>query len=182
MTQTNIDKVLEEGFKKARMAMYQAVWKAMRECAIRFVREAVDAYDGGNLTGNTITSICAGIYEQGAPQPEIITARDVVGLRNPIFRKLRMGETYEGKDYDGRERSGFIANVDTDGDYGEVTSFHILQSYKLPANTTFGIVVTTGTEYSEYLTKTAALNYDVLISTYKKAPHIAELEWKKIRV
>lgn len=182
MTQTNIDKVLEDGFKKARLLMYQAVWKAMRECAIRFVREAVDAYNGGNLTGNTITSISAGIYAEGMPQPEIVSARDVLGLKNPIRKKLHKGETFEGEDYDGRERSGFTADVETDGDYGEGTSFHILQSYKLPAGCTFGIVVTTGTEYSDYLTKERELHYDVLVSTFKKAPNIAQLEWKKIKV
>lgn len=181
MTQTNIDKVLEDGFKKARQIAYRAIFAAMKECAIRFVREAVDAYNGGNLTGNTITSISAGIYEQGMPQPIVISARDL-GLKSPVARKLRKGEVFSGTDYDGRERKGFRANVDTAGDFGEGTAFHILQNYKLPAGCAFGIVVTTGTEYSEYLTKEKELNYDLLISTFKKAPRIAQLEWKKIKV
>lgn len=179
MTQTNIGKALEEGFKKAQRAVYAAVYAAMKECAIRFVEDAVDAYDGGKLTGNTITSISAGIYEQGMPQPIVISARDL-GLRAPIAKKLHKGAYFEGDDYEGEPRKGFKAVIDTDGDYGEGTSFHILQSYKLPADCTFGIVVTTGTEYSEYLTK--ELGYDVLISTFKKAPRIAQMEWKKIKV
>ena len=183
MTQTDdINKVLEEGFKKARMLMYQAVWEAMRECAIKFVKEAIEAYNGGNLTGNTITSISAGLYEQGMPQPELISAREVSTLGAPIRRKLRKGETFVGEDYDGRERSGFIADIETDGGSGEDTAFHILESYKLPAGCMFGIVVTTGTEYSEYLTTNKKLDYDLLISAYKKAPNIAQLEWKKIKL
>lgn len=179
MTQTNISKVLEEGFKKAQQAIYRAVYAAMKECAIRFVEEAVSDYDGGNLTGNTITSISAGLYEQGMPQPIVISARDL-GLKSPIAKKLHKGVYFEGEDYDGNMRKGFKAVKDTDGGYGEGTSSHILQSYKLPAGCTFGIVVTTGTEYSEYLTK--ELDYDLLISTFKKAPRIARLEWKKIKV
>lgn len=179
MTQTNISKALEEGFKKAQRTIYAAVYAAMKECAIRFVRDAVDAYDGRNLTGNTITSISAGIYEQGMPQPIVLSARDL-GLKAPIAKKLHKGVYFQGEDYDGNLRRGFKAVKDTDGDYGEGTSFHILQSYKLPADCTFGIVVTTGTEYSEYLTK--ELDYDLLISTFKKAPRIAQMEWKKIKV
>jgi len=183
MTQTNdIEKALEQGFQKARMLVYQAVWKQMRLCAIEFVRQAVDDYNGGNLTGNTITSISAGLYAEGMPQPEIINAREVVGLKSPIATKLHKGETFRGIDYDGRERKGFVADVETDGDYGEGTAFHILQSYRLPAGATFGIVVTTGTEYSEYLTKEKDLNYDVLISTFKNAPATAWKHWRRIKV
>ena len=182
MTRTDAGRVLEDGFKKARLAIYQAVSKALRECAIRFVRESVAAYNGGNLTGNTLTSISAGIYERGMPGPIVISAREVMNLRRPKYRKLHEGGSFKGLDYDGHKRKGFVATVETDGDYGEGTSFRFLQSYKLPANAAFGIVVTTGTEYSVYLTKEKELNYDVLVSTSKKAPHIADLEWKKIKL
>lgn len=153
----------------------------MLRCAQRYVQEAVEAYtrNGRNLTGNTITSISAGVYKQGMP-PVIVNARGITGLPAPIMKKLRINERFEGLDYDGNERKDFAATVDTDGDYGENTSRDFLARYRLPSSCTFGIVVTTGTEYSEFLTK--ELNYDVLISTYRRAKEIAHFEWKKIWV
>lgn len=97
-----------------------------------------------NLTGNTITSFAYGIYiDKGLEQ---------VGLYNgekAIRSKLSKGEIFRGIDYDGNERRGFRADVDTDGGYGTDTSIKFLQNY-VP-NGKYAIVFTTGTEYSEFL-------------------------------
>lgn len=97
-----------------------------------------------NLTGNTITSFAYGIYiDKGLEQ---------VGLYNgekAIRSKLSKGEIFRGVDYDGDERSGFRADVDTDGGYGTDTSIKFLEGY-VP-NGKYAIVFTTGTEYSEFL-------------------------------
>lgn len=97
-----------------------------------------------NLTGNTITSFAYGIY--------INKGLEQVGLYNgekAIRSKLSKGEIFRGIDYDGNERRGFRADVDTDGGYGADTSIKFLQNY-VP-NGKYAIVFTTGTEYSEFL-------------------------------
>jgi hypothetical protein len=176
------DKVLEEGLLKAKKIIYQSLWRELKSLSVELIRRAVEDYDGCNLTGNTITSISAGIYERQMPYPIILNAMDVVGLREPIWHKFSAPGLWVGEDYDGEERKGFEANIKTDQDFGYNTSYHFLLNYKLPANTDFGIVVCTGTEYSEYLTREEDLAYDVLIGAHKAAPMMAENHWKRIRM
>lgn len=176
---TNND-IIEQGLKMARKAIYQAIWKQMKTLSIELLRRAVEDYNGRNLTGNTITSISAGLYDVDSPYPIILNAIDVIGLREPIWHKLTEGDIWIGEDYDGNYRYEFAANVKTDVGYGANTSYKFLLDYKLPAECSLGIVLCTGTEYSEYLKD--ELNYDVLVGAYKSAPMMAEGQWRKIKV
>lgn len=103
-----------------------------------------------NLTGNTITSFAYGLYLDG----ELLK----IGLydgKNAIRTKLTKGELFEGISYDGKYRR-FVGIVSTDGDYGTQTSINFLKSYSVTSK--YGIVFTTGTEYSEYLEKVVNVN------------------------
>ena len=176
------DEILEQGLRKAKQAIYKAVWRQMKSLSVELVRRAVEDYDGGNLTGNTITSISAGIYDIDSPFPLILNAVDVVGLKEPIWHKMSAPNIWQGEDYDGNERRRFRADIVTDEDFGTNTSIRFLLSYRLSPSYSLGIVVCTGTEYSEYLTKADALKYDVLISAAKAAPRMAEAHWRKIKI
>ena len=178
---TNDDRI-EKGLRMARNAIYQAIWRQMKVLSVELVRHAAEDYNGGNLTGNTLTSISAGLYDIDSPFPIILNAVDVIGLEEPIWHKLTAGDIWEGEDYDGNIREGFRAKINTDEGSGIGTSFSFLMGYKLPAGVSLGIVVCTGTEYSEYLTKEEALKYDVLIGASKAAPSMAQSQWKKIKV
>lgn len=176
------DDIIEKGIHEAKKIIYKALWKQMHLLSVDLVRYAVEQYDGGDLTGNTITSIAAGVYDKDMPFPEIIFAKDVIGLKNPIWHKLTKNDVWIGVDYDGYEREGFEAKISTDEGSGIEMSFDFLMGYKLPSQCELGIVVCTGTEYSEYLTVEEDLKYDLLISSFKAAPRMAELRWKKIKV
>lgn len=122
-----------------------------------------------NLTGNTITSLAFGVYYQGK--------LEIMGFNNrfppPIRNKLIKGEElYDFEDYDGNIREYYQAKTDTDGGFGTNTSMAFLKGYK-PARQ-YGIVFTTGTEYSEYLENTGKLNvlsdgYDYSITAFLKS-------------
>lgn len=113
-----------------------------------------------NLTGNTITSFAFGVYYMGR--------LEVMGFNKdypePIRNKLIKDEMVTNFcDYDGKIRKYFIANIDTDGGYGQDTSAAFLQNYV--CSNKYGIVFTTGTEYSEYLQNVRKLN--VILQGYE---------------
>lgn len=70
------------------------------------------------MTGNTITSISAGIYDIDSPFPLILNAVDVVGLKEPIWHKMSAPNIWHGEDYDGNRKKGrFRADIVTDEDF-----------------------------------------------------------------
>lgn len=185
MTQTNIEQALEDGFKKAASIVYSEIQSSLIEIAESYVADAVSSWNTGrvlgkgkNLTGNTVTSMTAGVYMQGI-LGAIITSQSLLGLKPPIRVKMRKRETFNGIDYDDIKRHWSQATVDTDGGYGVPFAISFLKSYNFPKDEC-GIVMTTGAEYSEYNVKMR--HYDVLVGTHSVARNLANLEWKKIKV
>lgn len=180
MTQINdINNVLESGFGRVRMLIYSKIEQALNNLAKSLVDVSVGYWDnnGHNLTGNTRTSLSAAVYMQGTMKTAFI-GQNLLGLKAPVRVKLTAGEVFSGTDYDGALRV-FQAKVFTDGKYGALTSLGFLRSYPFPASDC-GIVVTSGTEYSEFIAK--KYGYDVLISSYTAAKLLAQAEWKKIKL
>lgn len=106
-----------------------------------------------NLTGNTLTSYAFGVYW--------FSKLEIMGFGNrfppPLRNKLIKGESvYDFIDYDGIHRDWFTAKIATDAGYGKNTSIQFLKNYTCKEK--YGIVFTTGTEYSEYLENVRKLN------------------------
>lgn len=156
-------KVLDAGFKTGITLIREALLRIMRNVARTFVHLACINKEYIGFTGNTQTSYAAGIYLWGRLE-EVAFQSDFT--RAPVFRKLRKDEwKYLKAPYEGQARS-IMGTVDVDDATGQMTSFLILQSTQMPQDS-ISVVVTTGTEYSQYLETAAHL--DVLTKTYKQA-------------
>ena len=126
------------------------------------------------FTGQTQTSYMAGLYIDGHLR-YIVTQKE--WTRRPVRGKIPKGKSVFLKNpYEGyaRLRNGY---VDWDNISGAATSLLFLRSYSAPRNR-ICIVVTTGTEYSEFLE--TMFNLDVLTRTFRDAPNILNSNWKKI--
>ena len=120
-----------------------------------------------NLTGNTVTSYTVGLYQGNILTSTINVVQ--LGLDPPTFKKARVGDGYF-MNYDTGEIVHYVQPynngdefAETDDDYGYITALKFLQSYKPNMKGIF-LVVTTGTEYSEFLERVRGLN--VLTDTY----------------
>lgn len=165
-------KAFEEGIKKANAIIADRVALAFFGVGRSLLDDAMVSAEYRNLTGNTITSLAFGLYRNFGLSEVIY----LEGLKPAIRVKLNKGETvYSFIDYDSNYRPYFRGDVATDGGYGEATSMRFLQSYR--PSTSQGIVITTGTEYSEYLEQELGLN--VLTETKDKAKSIALSLFKK---
>lgn len=151
--------VLRNGFAKAEKMIEQHLYRQLRlRCDDIFVSiERNKGFTG--FTGNTQTSYTAGVYIGG----KLVNIRyQDKWLRPPLRKKIPKGqrvhleEPYEG---DARTVRG---EVSTKG-FGRDTAVEFLRSYT-PRTRGISIVVTTGTEYSEYL-EDNGLN--VLTATYE---------------
>lgn len=130
---------------------------------IQMVNEVIPSQqEFRNLTGNTLTSYAFGVYHNGKLEVIGFNKDSKPALRN----KLVKGEVVRDfTDYDGNHRSYYIAEVDTDGDYGQTSSAIFLNSYR--ATGMYSIIFTTGTEYSAYLEN--VMNMNVLSDAYTLA-------------
>lgn len=124
-----------------------------------------------SFTGNTLTSLAFGVYENG-------TLTDVVyisGVEKPVHAKIQQGATlYLRNPYEGaaRARRGYVEIVDR---WGVDTSIKTLQGVSPKGGN--GIVITTGTEYSTFLEKTYGLN--VLSETFLEAENNALMDMRQ---
>lgn len=152
-----------DGKKVIDNLMRQRIITALYQLGYMLIRDAEFQAGYRNLTGNTVTSLAFGLYVDGV-------LSDVVTLdkESPMRTKLTKGDVLTNfVDYDGRLRKRFYAEADTDGGYGYDTSLTFLKGYRIPKKWKYAIVVTTGTEYSEYLQ--SVLNLNVLQDTEIKA-------------
>ena len=131
-----------------------------RELAIGLLIDAMQSKEHGDLTGNTLTSFTAGIYRDGRLF-DVINLIDVANLDHPEYKKLvKDNVVYTIDRYDGAGVSVVDGDklIDTDGKFGFEFARSFLESYKPPFNKGWGLVLTTGTEYSEYLEDVRSLN------------------------
>ena len=154
-------------FKAAKRRIWDLVWPNLYEALVSLAHELIQSAEFvkgyKNLTGNTLTSYAVGIYKDGA----LIEIIQNSNLRPPVRVKLTRGEVWEDfRDYDGNFRKWFVGIVETDRGWGDETSINFLTSYDPPfRGSKTGIVMCTGTEYSEFLEMQGA---NVLTATKKE--------------
>ena len=154
-------------FKAAKRRIWDLVWPNLYEALVSLAHELIQSAEFvkgyKNLTGNTLTSYAVGIYKDGA----LIEIIQNSNLRPPVRVKLTRGEVWEDfRDYDGNLRKWFVGIVETDSGWGDETSINFLTSYDPPfRGSKTGIVMCTGTEYSEFLEMQGA---NVLTATKKE--------------
>lgn len=141
----------------------------------RLVEDAVASKEYKNLTGNTVTSYTCGLYVNGSLSYVVQSGE---GMTAPVRKKLRKGEYhYFNPDYDGVKR-GAKGTVETDGGWGTSTAMSFVMGYKPRWKRGFAIVMTTGTEYSEFLEQEHDLN--VLTDTYEYVSDVMFNNFKPI--
>lgn len=175
-------KVLEEGKKKMRNIIDKYLLDRITEIGIRLLQDGVVSAKYHNVTGNTLTSLAVGIYYRGGLS-RIITAVVTQGLKNPTRPKLSRGDGIGVIMVQSYESGKFIPIkkynlVDTNGEYGLTTSVNFLKAYKTPSDG-IGLVMCTGTEYSNYLESKKGLN--VLSDTFDYAESIAKMTFKPMK-
>lgn len=100
------------------------------------------------------------------------------GVEVRLGKKVPKGiRVFLNKPYEGNPRA-VTGRVDVDDLYGKDSSFDFLKSYKGFPNKSFGIVMTTGTEYSGYIESVHNLN--VLTDTFQRAKQILSKNLKPI--
>ena len=137
-----------------------------RQAAVNLLVDAMGRKEFGDLTGNTLTSYVAGIYENGILY-NTITLLDVAYLEHPVLEKLSNDDgIVQIERYDDGHIVTINTNsfVNTDKRFGVETAKDFLVKYTPPNPKGFSLVITTGTEYSEYIEETRKLN--VLTETF----------------
>lgn len=172
-------KVLEDAKKKINSVIGSYMLDRITEIAIKLLHDGVVSAQYHNVTGNTLTSLAVGIYYRGGLS-RIITAVVTQGLKNATRPKLSRGDglgvimvrSYENGRLIPIKKYNLI---DTNGEYGLTTSVNFLKNYRSPRDV-IGLVMCTGTEYSNYLESKKGLN--VLSDTYDYAESIAKMTFK----
>lgn len=157
---TNSD-ILNKGFSYAQEAIRQAMRDKCYEAASVIIEHAIDNKEWRSFTGNTVTSYAFGCYENGALFEIFISGDE---MKSPIRAKVEKGEVlFLQNPYEGKARA-IKGRVDITNKFGYDFSFSFLQRYKTRKKG-YSIVITTGTEYSEYLEIVYELN--TLTDTYE---------------
>ena len=174
-------KVLEEGKKKMRNIIDEYLLDRITEIGIRLLQNGVVSAKYHNVTGNTLTSLAVGIYYRGKLSRIIYLYNKFQQLMKLEYFRLHYGtwlimvQSYESGKFIPIKKYNLI---DTNGEYGLTTSVNFLKAYKTP-NDGIGLVMCTGTEYSNYLESKKGLN--VLSDTFDYAESIAKMTFKPMK-
>lgn len=159
MTESSYHKKLKNIVRATLLPMF-------RQAASSLLVDAMSRKEFRDLTGNTLTSFVAGIYNNKILQ-NTITLLDVYSLEHPAMAKLSNDDgIVQIERYD----DGTIVTVDTksfvetDKRFGVDTAKDFLVKYSPSNPKGWSLVITTGTEYSEYIEETRKLN--VLTETF----------------
>lgn len=167
-------KTLKDGLTKGMRMIEQSFRDSLHYAAVELIHRALQSKGYVGFTGNTQTSYACGIYVNGNLVEAVSAQND---MEAPVRHKIRNGKTVFLKHpYEGVPRARTGA-VDVDGKYGAETSLSFLNNYHAPRGR-ICIVMTTGTEYSEYLESVHNLN--VLTLTWLDAAKVLEKNWRKI--
>lgn len=111
------------------------------------IQDALDHRGFISFTGNTVTSYTAGIYVKGSLENIVYLSEN----RPPVRIKIQKGQfIYLDAPFEGEPR-GVKGRVDATLEYGMDTSLKFLRNYRPSKKHLMALVVTTGTEYSEFL-------------------------------
>lgn len=167
--------ILRKGFAKGIRDIELLLRTSLHWAAVELVYTALHNRTFTSFTGNTQTSYMCGIYVNGRLVEVVDSSSD---YPNPVRHKVHRGQrVFLPTPYEGKARS-VTGTISTDGGYGSETSLKFLSSYRAPRKG-IALVMTTGTEYSEYIEVSRGL--DVLTKTYNDAPKILSKNWRKIR-
>lgn len=166
----NNAKTLRDGLMKARTIMRKHLEQQLREICEHILLQVPRFREYKGFTGNTQTSYTCGIYVNGNLVKNGIVRQPNWNTR-PLRRKINYGEwAWLAEPYDvNSEPRSVQGKVPITGlPLGAEESIRFLRSYH-PASR-IAIVMTTGTEYSEYLEE--ELGLDVLTNTFDYAARI----------
>ena len=172
-------KALRDGFAKGIKMIEDALFQSLWDAAVALLKDVGDRHDDQGwhgFTGNTQLSYMCGIYMNGQLEG-VVTQNN--WKKPPVRSKIR-GPKFLMHPYEGPPRGLPTPSwevIPTDGDYGYNTSLNFLRSYKAPKNRVC-LVMTTGTEYSEYIE--AVHHLDVLTGSLMRAPAIIRQNWKHL--
>ena len=159
-------KVLRDGFNKGYKMIVDHLFKQCYELCEVLLAEVIKHREFMGFTGNTQTSYACGLYVDGKIEGILVQNN---WSASPVRKKVRMGEwAYLRNPYEGSSRS-VKGKVNVTGDFGLETSMKFLKGYRAKKGY-LQIVMTTGTEYSEFLE--VVRNLDVLTGTYEAAKTI----------
>lgn len=160
-----------KGLQIAKEKMHFVVLRRLAEYGEILLDDAKFKAEYRSFTGNTITSLAFGLYENTLLQDVVF----ISGLKAPVHIKVQKGEfVYLTDPYEGEAR-GVRGKVDIYDDTGEETSIRTLQGLCPKGGN--GIIITTGTEYSTFLENFYNLN--VLSDTFLEAKNNALMDMKQ---
>ena len=166
-------KAYDDGMMRARRLIRDHLYAAIERACLGLIDHALKEREFDGFTGNTQTSYACGIYYKGGLMGMVISGNS---MKKPVRIKVRKGErVYLKNPYEGKART-VIGRVDVDGELGAESAVDFLSSYQPFVKTGFSVVMTTGTEYSEYLENVRNLN--VLTDTFKSSKGIMLEELK----
>lgn len=149
--------------KKAFALISDRLYEMLMDTAAKAVSDALKQREYQSFTGQTVTSYACGVYMWGA-LTDILYSAD--GLRKPVAKKVRFHRYKRLKrPYEGESR-GVWGSVEVNELSGRDTSEGFLRGFNMGKNC--GLVLTTGTEYSQYIENVRGLN--VLTKSVKTIP------------
>ena len=166
-------KAFDAGWKRAQRIINNYLYELVEHLCADLIDHALKEREYDGFTGNTQTSYACGIYHNGGLMGMVISGNS---MKRPVRIKVRKGErVYLKNPYEGKART-VTGRVDVDGELGADSASDFLSSYKPFIKMGFSVVMTTGTEYSEYLENVRNLN--VLTDTFKSSKGIMLEELK----
>lgn len=168
--------IFKEGLEKAYGLIVNHLLSQARDNCKRLLEEVQRHRTFQGFTGNTQLSYMGGLYYDGVLQGII---ENGVWTGMPRYQKVRKGQVkYLADPFEGEAR--FVrGKVQTDHSFGQGTSINFLRNYHAPKRR-ICFVITTGTEYSEYIE--TVRNLDVLTGTYEAAKGILIDGFKPIQM
>ena len=170
-------RVLDMGFSSFEKSRNEYMLDSIVKSATDLLRTVAKYREFQGFTGNTQTSYACGIYVNKRCRRIILQTN---WEEPPRIAKIPAGKfVYLENPYEGDAR-GVRAkrNIQTDGDFGQNTSVRFLLEYKDTPSNGWGLVMTTGTEYSEYLETVRGL--DVLTGTAEEAISVIMNNFKQM--
>lgn len=172
MSKSNNKQVLANGFAAFGKAINQYMIDSLTDAAEELLVAVAKNRTFVGFTGNTQTSYACGVYVNGTCQNIILQSN---WLEPPRRLKVRHGElVYLENPYEWIPRA-VRGSVDVYNEFGQDTSVRFLLEHKCPKDG-WGLVITTGTEYSEFLE--TIYGYDVLTATAEEAYSIISKSFK----
>lgn len=167
-------KTLENGFAKGLRIIEDVIFNSLMDAAEKILVRVATNRQFVGFTGNTQTSYMVGVYQYGT----LVGMVEQKNWTEPTRRmKVQKGKiVFLSNPYEGQPRV-VEGMVDIGENHGRITSIKFLENYKA-SKKGFAFVVTTGTEYSEYIE--TVRHFDVLTNTYMQAAELIERSWRKI--